>query len=385
MKKIILCIMLMLVCLPVYAKEESFYYDNERVEEMWITKVNSEETRSAHPYVIKRRSDNTYVYCLEPFVLLQNDVKYILDDNYSKYGLTKEQIDKINLYIYYGYGYGNHNTDKWYGVTQYLIWKEADKKADIYFTDKKNGEKKNLYSTEIKEIETLIEEHNKEPNFIKDYVISTNSDLVIDSNINLSEYNIKTDINYEVKDNKIYFSNLDVGTYTIELEKKNNRFVTDFMLYYNKDSQNIIIPGNSPKFSKNYSFKISVLEGKLTINKRSSYDNTKLEGATYGIYKADKLITKITTDKEGIGSINLSFGEYIVKELEAPAGYKIDSQLHTIKIDNNSLNINLDLLNDQEIVDVPDTLIKGKLNCSICLIIIGIFGLIYGKKKYYLH
>lgn len=385
MKKIILCIMLMLVCLPVYAKEESFFYDNERVEEMWITKVNSEEVRSAHPYVIKRRSDNTYVYCLEPFVLLQNDVKYILDNDYSKYGLTKEQIDKINLYIYYGYGYGNHNTDRWYGVTQYLIWKEADQKADIYFTDEKNGEKKNLYSSEIKEIENLIEEHNKEPNFIKDYIMSTNSDLIIDSNVNLNDYNIKTNANYELKDNKIYFSNLNIGTYTIELERKNNRFITDFMLYYNKDSQNIIIPGNSPEFSKKYSFKINVLEGKLTINKKSSYNDSKLEGAIYGIYKGDELITKITTDEEGMGSVNLSFGEYIVKELEAPAGYKIDSQLYTITISNNSLNVNLDLVNEQEIVDVPDTLIKGKLNDSIFLVIIGIFGLIYGKKKYYLH
>lgn len=380
MKKIILCIMLMLVCLPVYAKEESFYYDNERVEEMWITKVNSEETRSAHPYVIKRRSDNAYVYCLEPFKLLQNNVKYILDNDYSKYGLTKDQIDKINLYIYYGYGYGNHDTAKWYGVTQYLIWKEAEREADIYFTDKKDGEKKDLYSAEIKEIETLIEEHNKEPDFIKDYIMSTNSDLILDSNINLNDYNIKTSVNYEVKDNKIYFSNLNIGTYTIELEKKNNRFITDFMLYYNKDSQNIIIPGNSSEFSKNYSFKINVLEGELTINKKSSYNDSKLEGAIYGIYQGEKLITKIMTNKEGIGSVNLSFGEYIVKELEAPAGYKIDSQLYPIKVSADSLKINLDLVNEQEIVDVPDTLNKSKLNGSIFLVIMGIFGLIYGKK-----
>ncbi len=385
MKKIILCIMLMLVCLPVYAKEESFYYDNERVEEMWITKVNSEETRSAHPYLIKRRSDNSYVYCLEPFVLLQNDVKYILDNDYTKYGLTKEQLDKINLYIYYGYGYGNHNTSKWYGVTQYLIWKEADKQADIYFTDKKNGDKKQLYTTEIKEIEDLIKEHNTEPNFIKDYTLSTNSDLVIDSNIDLDNYEIKTSAKYEIKDNKIYISKLNVGTYDIELVKKSNRFSNDFMLFLNKDSQNIIIPGNGPIYDKKYKFKIDVLEGKFTVNKSSSFNGTKLAGAIYGIYQEDKLITKVTTGKDGVGTINLPFGEYIVKELEAPAGYKIDSQEHSIRIGADTLDINLDLVNDQEIVDVPDTFIKGKLKDSIFLVILGIFGLIYGKKKYYLH
>ena len=234
MKKIIIILLLMFICVPVHAKENTFYYDSERVEEMWITKVNSSETRSAHPYLIKRRSDNTYVYCLEPFILLQNDVEYTLGD-INKLGLTQDQVNNINLLIYYGYGYGNHTTDKWYGITQYLVWKEADKNADIYFSEVKNGPKVDLYRSEINEIYNLIEEHNKTPNFIKDYIMSTNDTLEIDSNIDLDNYEIYSTAEYELNNNKLTFKDLAVGEYQVSLKKKNNRYNTEYLLYYNNN------------------------------------------------------------------------------------------------------------------------------------------------------
>ena len=150
--------MLMLITVPVFAAgNNSFYYDDEKVSDMWITKINDEKTTSANPYILKRVSDNSYVYCLEAFVLMQNGVPYTEISDYAKYGLSKSDIDKINLLIYYGYGYAGHTSKKWYGVTQYLIWKITDKDAKIYFTEEKNGSKNsNLYVKEIKEIESLI-------------------------------------------------------------------------------------------------------------------------------------------------------------------------------------------------------------------------------------
>ena len=468
MKKIIFMIMLMIISIPVHATGNSFYYDDEKVKDMWIYKDNGKEQRSANPYLLKTVDDKTYVYCLEAFVLMQNGVKYTLDNNYKKSGLSKEDIDKINLIIYYGYGYGNHTSKKWYGITQYLIWKITDKDSKIYFTDKQWGDKKELYTDEINEIKRLIKVHNTIPNFLKDYTVTTNSTLEIDSNVNLNDYNIVSSAKYEIKNNKIIFSNLEVGNYNIKIVHKDNRYKNNFVLYYNKDSQNIIIPGHSPVYSKEYEFNIIVKEGEVklikkdsktkeivdgatygiysdnklikeiittkdilsiklpygtynikeisapkgydidtnnytftlddnnpvsnielndnkllvefSIEKISTYNNNLLEGATYGIYQNNKLITKITTNKKGSAKTYLPYGNYELKELIAPAGYKIDNNKYKFKINGNN-KLKIKLKDDKIVIKVPDTGLKEN-NISYTFIIIGIIGLIYGKTKY---
>ena len=352
MKKLFISLLLMLVCIPVYAANDvTFYYDSKRVEEMWITRVGSSETRSAHPYLLKRRGDNTYVYCLESFKLMQNDSKYTYDNDYTKYGLTKSDIDRINLIIYYGYGYGNHTSDKWYGVTQYLIWKITDKDADIYFSNERYGSKANLYVDELNEIESLIKEHNTEPNFIKDYIISTNSNLVIDSNINLSNYDIVSNAKYDIKNNKLYFNNLDVGNYKVKLVKKNNRFNSDYMLYYSNESQNVIIPGNSNVTSKEYSFNISVEEGTIELTKKNK-DNEYLSGAKYGIYNGNELVTELTTDEKGYASTKLAFGKYVLKELSAPLGYEVDSKEYEFEFNKDNKKVNFELTDSKIYIEI---------------------------------
>lgn len=350
-KKIFLSMLLMLVCIPVFAANEStFYYDSERVEEMWINKVSSKETRSAHPYLLKRRGDNIYVYCLEAFTLMQNDSKYTYDTNYLKYGLSKSDMDRINLLIYYGYGYKNHTSDKWYGITQYLIWKLTDKDADIYFSKEKNGSKANLYESEINEIESLVKEHNTKPNFIKNYTISTNSNLVIDSNIDLSNYTIESNARNVVKNNKIYFSNLDVGNYWVKLKRNDNRFKNSYMLYYSNESQNVIIPGNYETFDKEYSFNIKVEEGTLNLTKKDENDNY-LSNATYEVYNENILVDKLITDSNGKASINLPYGKYKLKEVEAPKGYELDSNVYEFEINSSNLNIEYNLTDSKIYVE----------------------------------
>lgn len=385
MRKIIFVIMLMLISIPVYALEASFYYDQERVEEMWVTQSKDGKVQSAHPYKLKRRSDNTYVYCIQPLTKLTKDLAYQETSDYTKLGLTKQQVDNINLIAYYGYGYGNHTTNVWYGVTQYLIWKEVGKGIDIYFTDKKNGTKKDLYTKEINEIKSLIAKHNLEPNFLKKYVLTTNQELVVDSNIDLNDYTIETDLAYKVKDNKIIFESANVGNYDVKLIKKNNRYKTSFVMYYSSSSQNLFLPGYSAVQDKEYILNLSVLEGKILLHKESKDKRSNLKGAEYGVYQDGKLITKIVTNDKGIGETTLPFGEYSIKELVAPLGYKLDPKEYKVVIDENNLEITLNLYDDKEIIKVPNTQSNDYKDLSLCSIIVGMIGIIYGKKKYYMY
>lgn len=350
-KKIFFSMLLMLVCIPVFAANEAyFYYDSERVEEMWITKISGEKKQSTHPYFLKRKSDNTYVYCIELFEPLYDNVKYIYDSKYSNYGLSKQDIDRINLIIYYGYGYKNHTSDKWYGLTQYLIWKTSNKDADIYFSKEKFGSKVNLYDSEIKEIESLIKEHNTEPNFIKNYIISTNDNLVINSNIDLSNYSINTNAKYEIRNNKLYFNNLDVGNYTVKLKRKDNRFKSDYLLYYSKQSQNIIVPGDNNIFNKEYTFNIKVEEGTVSIKKKNE-DNIYLEGAKYDVYKDNNVVTTLVTNNNGLAQVNLPYGKYKLKEVEAPEGYELDNNEYEFEISSSNLNVEYELTDSKIYVD----------------------------------
>ena len=59
-----------------------------------------------------------------------------------------------------------------------------------------------------------------------------------------------------------------------------------------------------------------------------------LEGAEYTVYDSQKKeVGKITTDKEGHGSLNnLVLGTYTVKETKAPEGYNLDPNTYTVEL-----------------------------------------------------
>lgn len=384
MKKIIFSLILMLICVKVNALE-SFYYDSEKVSDMWITMVKNGEKKSANPYILKRKKDDSYVFCVEPFTVLDSSVKYKQDNDYTKYGLTEKQFNRINLIAYYGYGYKKHTSKKWYGVTQYLIWQETAKKIDIYFSSTQNGPKKNLYTSEIQEIEDLIKEHDKEFKIENKYLITKGEKLDIESNINLEDYIITTDMNYKLEDNIISFENLDVGTYNVKLEKINNRFKSNVMLYQSNSSQDVILPGFSASYDKQFEFTIEVVEGSLKLNKESSDTKEKLDGAIYGIYKDENLITKITTSKTKDTFVTLPVGKYKIKELVAPPGYKLDDKEYEFEITYENLDIELTLVDDKIVVNVPSTGLKSYKKFNYLIIFIGVIGLLYDKKKYQMH
>ena len=97
---------------------------------------------------IRRSEDNKFVYCLQPYVDIDNNLPYyeVARSDYARVlNMTEEQWDRISLLAYYGYQYNengyDHTAKKWYAITQVMIWRTTNPESNIYFTDKLNGNK----------------------------------------------------------------------------------------------------------------------------------------------------------------------------------------------------------------------------------------------------
>ena len=61
--------------------------------------------------------------------------------------------------------------------------------------------------------------------------------------------------------------------------------------------------------------------------------NYSLQGAEYGIYKGDKLVQTLTTDKNGYAkSGELEEGNYTIKETKASKGFILDTKAHNVTV-----------------------------------------------------
>ena len=136
---------------------------------------------------------------------MAEDTNYLgYDYNYEKLlNLSKEDWERIKLLSYYGYGYKNHTEEKWYPITQLLIWETIDKDAKFYYTKTYKGSKITKFTNETNELKKLVENHKKIPSFSNSYVkMSINSTLILDdSNKVLNEYeaNHSEEFYYEIR------------------------------------------------------------------------------------------------------------------------------------------------------------------------------------------
>lgn len=343
MKKTIFIFITLFISITSISATYKFYL-GEKVPNMHIESVSDNDIHNGIPFIL-RRNDNNFVYCINPFEKI-NTIDSYTEYNYNNsiFNLTDEQIDKMNLIAYYGYNYDNHKDIKWYGITQFLIWKTLNLK-DIYFTDTKDGNRIDIYTNEINEIENLVNDYYKLPSFNKHYDFSINQKYIIeDTNNIINNYEIKeSNIDAEIKNNNLYISTTKEGIYEIKFIRKSPINV-DYKLYHLNNYQALLLPGkvNDIKFN----ITIEVHSGSIKINKMDSENINRLEatleGAIYGIYDEEELINTITTNENGIGYINnLPLGKYYVKEITASKGYKLDNNTYEINITKENKNIEI--------------------------------------------
>lgn len=350
MKKFLFIILLSIIGIiniKAFDVIDTFYYDT-KVENMYITKVKNGVSKNGAPFLL-HKSNGELVYCIEPFLYLDNGNYYGYKEFSNIFNISENAIEKMNLIAHYGYGYVNHTDLKWYGITQYLIWNELGL-DDLYFTDSYYGNRIIAYTDEINELNNLVNSHYILPSFDELINIEANNYIELeDKNNVLSNYEFTTDnSNIKVVDNKLVFDNLEEGEYNVSFSKKENK--EHYMLYYNENGQNLLLPGKVSDVSKN--IKVIVKKGKLIIRKHDKDNDTPIKNLTfkdaiYGIYDLkDNLIKELSLDELGIASTNLPFGSYYLKELKAPTGYLIDLDKHYFDISFNENEIVLDLIDE---------------------------------------
>ena len=354
----------------------------EIIPNIYIKKEKNGSHRREYAQFLVRSSDNKFVYCIEPWVKINNDNPYQIVDNnmFLNLNISEEKYERISLYAYYGYGYRDHNDKGWYFASQYLIWKEIDPETNIYFTDQLiGGNVIHPYDNYINELKGLVSKHYIKPSFNGQTIkINLGEDLnLIDTNNVLDNYTINSKyINVQKDRNNIKITNLKEGNYQIDLIKLNNYYNEDNKLYTNPSSQNVMVVGNYKDIKA--SFNIEVTSGKIIINKlddetktNEKVDGYSLKGALYELIKDGEVIDTFETDEEGvITTYNLPLGKYIIKEKKASFGYELDLNEYELELKNNNEVIKLDIYEKRIKNDIGDMPITSGYDNKIYLLLI---------------
>lgn len=332
--------------------------ESEYVSNIYIKKVKPNGyTKYQQGRFIRRSSDNAFVYCLQPYTAIDNNLPYydVIREDYEKVlGFTKDQWERISLLAYYGYQYNengyDHSNNIWYVVTQVMIWRTTNPESNIYFTSTLNGSKTNKYDSYVQEIENLVANHYTKPSFESNITTSVGSTITLNDNNNvLSNFKLTStsdNISASISGNTLSITANNVGEGTITLEKKATKYEIPPIVYFSDHSQNVMRVGAyDPVYSK---LTLKVYGGTVTPEKEDVETKTNeaqgeatLGGAVYGIYKEDGTkVGTVTTNEKGTNKSDYlpSLGRYYLLEEKASTGYTLDSTKYYFEITEDNLN-----------------------------------------------
>lgn len=335
-KKIVLVVFIFIVgMISVNAKTDDIYAA-EKIDGMYIRKISSSGKEvSKQGGFIRRTSDNSFVYCVEPFVDLINYYTYdVYNNNQDKYlGIDKNTWEKLSLIAYYGYQYGNHTEDYWYYITQVMIWRTVDPEASFYFTNTLGGENdERLYAKEIEEIESLVSNHYVTPEFEEIVLKEGETKRFSDKNNVLSNYVVVGNSNVTIEDNELVVTKDTIGNEDIILRKDSNNFSDVPLVYINPDSQKVLAVGNLEPVSCKVNIEVIGYSLKIIKVDAITGEALKIAGIKFNIYDADtnEFIMEVITDDNGEIIIDklLSKGNYKIKEVNNQTidGYEINDE-----------------------------------------------------------
>lgn len=334
MKKILLfLITLLTITITVNAQEPSFYEGNF-IGSIYMNKVKDNIIYYQQARFFINKNTNEAVYCIEPFATFNESASYKEQiPNLSNY-----QKERLSLLSYYGYNYPGHEDARWYAVTQLLIWQTADPSGKYYFTNTLNGTKTNRFDSEIREIESLIQNHYKEPSFNTQtyYLIHGNSLAIKDNNEVLNNYQPTTN-NISIENNILSIDKPDIGAHKITIKEKqlNNK---QQQFYVSETSQDLLTLGDP--IPQTATINLIVQEANLEITKIDTDTKTiipsgdsSLIGTKFALYDIfDTKFEEYTLTDKKLNIKGLNYGKYYIKEITPGKGYTLNNNKYYFEI-----------------------------------------------------
>ena len=345
-KKIIFLILfgaIILLSKNVYAKETSFY-EAEYVNGIY-TIESPGPTRQTFRYkmlrFIRENGTNKPAYCIEPQRDFNKEANYNYWESYRDF--SKEQIERIKALAHFGYQYKNHTDNKWYAITQVLIWRTADPQGLYYFTQTLGGEEIKPYEAEINELNSIVDNYLKRPS-LPNKVQATESIELTDRNNVINNYSTSLG---RIENNKLILNNDIEGDQIITLTRKDNYFNEPIIFFQSNYSQDLINYGD---FEIKEQVSLKVISTKLIIHKIDAGTKefeSPLIKTKYRIINSNKEeVAIVQVDETGtIEKKYLPYGTYYIQEIETDSSYQLDNELHEITISEDNPTVELTLEN----------------------------------------
>lgn len=349
MKKILLFLTLSFIYLlgnnlEVKAANDSFY-EAEFLNNIYMVRydksTNTKYYQKARMY--KRASDGKIAYCLQPFFTF-NEENNIYETVGSLPNITMDTLNTLTDLIGFGYGYKNHTDEKWYAITQLLIWKTVEPQNDFYFTDTLNGNKIEPYNKEINQIYNLINESNKTPSFNNQTFYGiVNRPLIISDTNNIIDYYAKdTPSDTIINNGQLIINKNTPGCYDEYFTRYYNHDNSPVLFYYNPNNQSLATVGspNNKKAKISYCFnelKLKIKKIDTNTKDKTSLGEASLKNTIFTLYNKNmEKITDITLDENMEAEINssnydLTYDTYYLKETKSGTGYLPNDEIYEIK------------------------------------------------------
>lgn len=332
-------------------------WPSEHISNIYIKKDrNDGYSKWQQARFIRRSEDNQFVYCLQPYADIDNNLPYydVARSDYARVlGFSEEQWERISLLAYYGYQYNdngyNHSDHKWYAITQVMIWRTTNPDSNIYFTETLNGSYTSKFDGEIAELERLVSNHYKTPSLENNIVLPIGQTKELnDSNGVLSNYTIAgtENVTASINGNTLSVTANSIGEGKVTFEKKATKYEIPPIVYFSDHSQNVFRVGNYDPVRSRFTLKViggRVTPAKVDIETRNNtpQGEAKLGGAVYGIYKVDGTrVGQVVTNEDGRNTSDYlpELGRFYLLEEQPSEGYLLDSNKYYFEITENNLN-----------------------------------------------